>query len=401
MIGKNDRRRWWILALLFLSIAINLLDRQVLSLVAPILRDQFQLSNTEYSYIVFSFLLGLTLAQVPAGALMDRKGARLGLPLIMLWWSAANALHAAARSVASFSLFRFLLGAGECGNYSGGVKVIAERFPAEERALAGGIFNSGSVVGSLIAPPVVVWIATRLGWPSAFLLTSALGLIWIPLWLAAHGGPGRAVQPREAAPPFGPLLGLRQVWGMMLARALGGSVVHFYWYWLPEYLKRERGFSLEQIGAWAGLPFFFGGLGNIAGGWLSSFLLRRGWAADRARKTAFAAAALLCLSSIAVPLCATGYQALALICAASFGVAVHAATWIGAVTDLFPQDVVARVTGLAGMGEGTLNMALTLATGAVVDRYSYLPVFLAAGLMPALGLASVLWVVPRIERIES
>ena len=134
-MASDDRRRWGILALLFFSIAINLLDRQVLSLVAPILRDEFHLSATQYSYIVFSFLLGLALAQVPAGTLLDRRGVRFGLPFILLWWSAANALHATARSVASFCAFRFLLGVGECGNYSGGVKVIGEWFPARERAL--------------------------------------------------------------------------------------------------------------------------------------------------------------------------------------------------------------------------------------------------------------------------
>lgn len=398
--ARGDRRRWGILALLFFSITINLLDRQVLSLVAPILRDEFQLSNTQYSYIVFSFLLGLTLSQIPAGALMDRRGARFGMAFIMLWWSAANALHALARSVASFSLLRFLLGVGESGNYSAGVKVIGQRFSAAERALAGGIFNTGSVVGALIAPYVVIQIATRWGWQMAFLLPSALGLVWVWPWLAFHGRGPSPARSGEAPPPFLPLLRLRQVWGVMLMRALSGPVNHFYWYWLPEYLRRERAFSLEQIGIWGGLPFLFGGLGNVLGGGFSSLLIARGWSADRARKAAFATAVALCLSSMAVPVCSTGYQALALICLASFGIGAFAATWIGATNDLFPQNVVARVTGLAGMGEGCVNMALTLATGAVVDRHSYFPVFMGAGLIPTLALASLFLFVRRIERIQ-
>jgi len=195
-----------------------------------------------------------------------------------------------------------------------------------------------------------------------------------------------------------PLLRYRQVWGVMLMRALSGPVNHFYWYWLPEYLRRERSFSLEQIGVWGGLPFFFGGLGNVAGGGLSSLLMARGWTPDRARKAAFALAVALCFSSLGVPLCATGYQALALICGASFGIGTFAATWIGVVGDLFPQQVTARVTGLAGMTEGCTNMVLTLATGAVVDRYSYFPVFMGAGLIPVLAFASLFAFVRRIER---
>jgi len=398
---SQDRRGWAILALLFASLAVNLLDRQVLSLVAPVLREQLNLTNTQYANVVFCFLLGLTLAQLPAGALLDRRGARWGLPFLMLWWSAANALHAAARGVWGLGALRFLLGAGESGNYSAGVKVIAEWFPAERRALAGGIFNTGSVMGAFVAPPLVVFLASRYGWRMAFLLPSAMGLLWLGPWLAVYrsrstSGPGAG--PTEAAGRR-PLWKLRQAWGAALMRALGGPVNHFYWYWLPLYLKQERGFSLEQIGMMAGFPFLFGGLGNVAGGWFSSFLMSRGATADRARKTAFAAAAACSLASLAAPLASSGGQALALICLASFGVSVYAATWIGLTTDLFPQQEAARATGLAGLCEGITNMIFTLATGRIVDRYSYLPVFLAAGLLPALGLASLFLTIRRVERV--
>ena len=223
-------RRWYILGLLFLSITINLLDRQVLSLVAPILRDQFHLSNTQYSYIVFSFLLGLTLSQMPAGLLMDRQGPRLGMALIMAWWSAANGLHALARSVASFSVFRFLLGVGESGNYSAGVKVIAEWFEPRQRALAGGIFNTGSVIGALAAPPLVIYLATRHGWQTAFLAPSLLGLAWVGPWLAVYRPSPRAADARAAGsqPSMMQMLGQREVWAALLGRALTGPVNHFY-----------------------------------------------------------------------------------------------------------------------------------------------------------------------------
>jgi ACS family hexuronate transporter-like MFS transporter len=387
-----------VLSLLFLSIGVNLLDRQVLSVLAPLIRDEFQLSNQQYSYIVVSFLLGMTLFQAPAGAFLDRWGARRGLPTLMIWWSAANALHAAASGVWQFCACRFLLGAGEGGNYSGGIKVIAQWFPPRERALAGGIFNSGTVVAAFLAPSIIVAISIRFGWRWAFVLPSGLGLLWIVPWLLLY----RDVTPRAApAAAADPILRHRQVWGVMLMRALGGPVIHFYWYWLPEYLKRERHFSMEMIASYAGVPFLFAGLGNIAGGWFSGWLMRRGWTADRARKTSFAIGAALCFTSLLVPFVPGESDAIAVICAATFGISGFAATHIGALGDLFPQRVLARIAGFTGAGEGVMNMAVTLATGMVVDRFSYVPVFAAAGLMPLMALAALFLFVRKIEPVRA
>ncbi len=190
------RLRWHILFLLFLAMTINILDRQVLSLVAPELRDQLHLSNTQYGTIVLFFLLGMTVAQIPIGTVMDRLGVRLGYSLVFLWWSAANALHIGARSAAQFSMLRFLLGVGESGTYSGGVKAIGQWFPPEERALAAGLFNSGSLAGAVIAPPLVVYLMLKFGWQSAFLIPSLAGLVWLIPWLKIYREPVR--QPRNA-----------------------------------------------------------------------------------------------------------------------------------------------------------------------------------------------------------
>jgi len=391
--------RWVILGLLFISIAINLLDRQVLSVMAPNIRDELKLSNTEYSYIVFAFTLGLTLAQVPAGLWLDRKGPRFGLPVIMSLWSAANALHAMAQTVWQFCSFRFLLGVGECGNYSAGVKVIGRLFPAEERALAGGLFNSGTVIGALVAPPILVAISQAWGWRMTFVLPSLLGLVWIVPWVILFRDAAPAA-PSARKPDFWPLLRVRQVWGVMMMRALAGPVVHFYWYWLPEYLKRERHFSMELIGALAGLPFLFAGLGNIFGGVLAARLMKRGWSADRTRKTAFGLGAALAGVSILVPLAPDRTTALGLICIAAFGLASTVANHIGTLGDIFPPAVLAGVTGLTGLAEGVVNMILTLATGAVVDRFSYLPVFVAAGLLPGLAASALFILVRKVEPLE-
>ena len=400
MVKEYPRERWTVLLLLFLSIAVNLVDRQVLSVLAPVIRDELHLTNTDYSWVLFSFLLGMTLFQAPAGVLLDRKGARIGLPLLMLFWSAANALHSIGRTVRQFCVFRFLLGAGECGNYSGGIKVVGQWFPPHERALAGGIFNSGTVIGAFFAPYLIVRISQAFGWRAAFLLPRARGLLWIAPWLMLYRDRAQPAADRESSPGASLLLRRRQWWGAMLMRAIPGPVVHFYWYWLPEYLKRERHFSMEAIGLLAGIPFLFAGLGNIGGGWFSGLLMRHGWSADRARKTAFVSAAALCLVSMIVPLAPGEGLPVALICVATFGMACFVANHIGMLTDLFPQQVLARAAGMTGIGEGIMNMIMMLATGWVVDHYSYLPVFLAAGLMPALGVVALFAFVRRIELLQ-
>lgn len=374
----------------------------MLAVLAPVIRDELRLSNTEYSMVIAAFLAGLALAQVPSGMLLDRIGVRIGLPLLMLWWSGANAGHALARNVAHLAGFRFLLGVGECGNYSAGVKTISQWFPASERALAGGIFNSGTVLGAFLAPYLVVRLSQTFGWRSAFVATSVLGLLWIVPWLAGYRDPehpGHAGKPKGPMAPLAPLLRMRQVWGVVLMRTLAGPVVHFYWYWLPEYLKRERAFSMEMIGLFAGIPFLFAGLGNVAGGWFSSLLIRRGATVDRARKTAFVLGGCLCLASLAVPFVPAEAPAFLLICLSTFAMGAITSNLIGLLGDLFAPGVLARLTGLTGLFEGLFNLLVTLATGMVVDRLGYMPVFLAAGLLPVLALGALFGLVRRVEPV--
>lgn len=413
--GPLPSLRWWVLVLLLAAITINILDRQVLSLVAPVLRDQFGFSNTEYGVIVFCFLLGMMIGQLPAGMLMDQKGARFGLSVIVCWWSIANMMHALARSVVQFSILRFLLGVGECGNYSGGIKVISQWFPPHERAFAAGIFNSGTLLGALIAPPLIVYITLKLGWPMAFVLPSLLGFVWLTGWLRVYREPWRhpclteeqrlaAAAMRQGSEdgklPVGPLLALSATWGVILMRTFGGPVTHFYWYWLPEYLKRERGMSLEMIGLLAWLPFFSGDIGNIGGGWFSSRLIQRGWSVDRARKAAFVLAVGLSLAAMLVPLAPSVPWALALICTATLGINAFAANLMGLLTDLFPERVLARVGALTGMGDNALGMCMMLLTGVVIDRFSYLPILIGAGIFPLLSLAAFFTLVRIVRPIS-
>jgi ACS family hexuronate transporter-like MFS transporter len=401
---QPEGRRWWILGMLFAAIAINIFDRQVLSLVAPVLREQLHLSNTGYGFILFCFLLGMTVGQLPTGLLLDRKGPRAGFTILLLWWSLASLLHAFSRTVMQFGILRFALGTGESGLYSGGVKVIGQWFPIRERALAGGIFNSGSLLGAIVAPPVITYLILKHGWPAAFWAPSLLGMLWLFPWIAIYRPPSlQLAAPSEVSTgrmvSVPELLRCPSVWGVILMRTFGGPVSHFHWYWLPEYLRSARHMSLETIGLTAWMPFFSGGLGNIGGGWFSSYLIRRGWTVNRARKTAFFLGAFLCLAALLVPLAPGSASALALICVAALGINVIAANLIGLLTDLFPEHLLGRITGLTGVGDGFASMLMMLAAGAVIDRFSFVPVFVVVGLLPLLSIASLLLLVRRIEPV--
>lgn len=397
----SDRLHWIVLALLSSSIALNLLDRQILSLLAPILREQLSLSNTGYSYIVFAFQLGMFLGQVPAGVLMDRLGTRIGMAAIVVAWSVFSGLHAFARTMGAFLALRFLMGVSECGNYTGGIKAIARLFPAKGRALAGGIFNAGAQLGSVVAPPLIVFIATRYGWPASFLIPSFFTILWIGPWLRFFPRePVRSTDSRQRSNRSGSLwlmLRNRQVFGLFLLRVFSGPLTSFYWYWLPEYLRHARGMSMILIGMMAWIPYVFGSLGNLGGGYVSDWLIRRGWSTDRARKACLAGGLGLSALSLILPFIPSNVAALAVVCLIVFGNNCTAACYISSVGDMFAPSIVGRVNGIAGAGDSGMGMVAMLLTGIAVDHFSYTPVLIMAGILPIFSLASILFVIRRIE----
>ena len=185
-MSLHSQVRWRILALLFLITVINFVDRQTLSVVAPVLREKFTMTNTDYGRVVSAFMFGMMAGEFLMGFIMDRFGARSGLSFAVVWWSIATALHAAASSVLQFGIFRFWMGTGESGNFPGALKVVSDWFPARERAFAVGVFNSGSMVGSLIAPPLIVFLMLHFGWRAAFLVPASFGLLWVLLWRQSY-----------------------------------------------------------------------------------------------------------------------------------------------------------------------------------------------------------------------
>jgi len=394
MKERLSNLRWLMISLVFLATAINYLDRQTLSVVAPILIDQFHMSNEMYARIIFAFMLAYTIMNAASGPIIDRLGTRAGYALTTAWWSVAAMIHALARGPWSLAIYRFLLGMGEAGNWPAGVKVVAEWFPARERALASGVFNSGSSLGAIIAPPIVVWIVLKSGWREAFAAVGGVGLIWVLLWLLIYRTPEevKEVKKAERAPsvPLRALFRTRFVWSFTLAKVFIDPVWYFYIFWFPEYLKRARHFDLASIGKYAWVPFLVAGLGNLLGGWLVAIFLRHDIPVTEARKSAVTIFGVLMLAAIPAVLAQSAAVSIAFVSVAILGYTGVSANMLAFPADVFPKTVVASIWGLASMGSGFGGMVFALATGWVVDRYSYVPVFIGFGLIPLIALA-IIW----------
>ena len=402
--------RWWIAGLILLATLINFLDRLTISILGPVITQQLGLTNLQFASITTWFLVAYTTSQGLSGKLYDRIGARLGFSLSIFVWSVAACAHAFARGFLSLSCFRLILGLGEAGNWPGAAKVIAEWFPRRERALAMGIFNSGVCIGSIIAPPLIVWLQIRFGWQATFLVTGTLGFFWLALWLVFYRTPDKhpaitaeeyalikgeqpsAPSQRKPAVSWLQLLRFRQTWAIVLSRFFTDPVWWLYITWLPLYLYNARGFDLKKIGMFGWVPFVTADAGSLLGGWLSGRLITKGWSTDRARKTVVLFGAFLMTAGIPAALTSDATVALLFISLVTFGFQ----SWINNVqtlpSDYFPEETVASVAGLGGVGAGIGAILYVLTTGWVVDHFSYTPVLLVAGLLPLLGTA-VLFIV--------
>jgi ACS family hexuronate transporter-like MFS transporter len=280
---KVPHLRWYIAALLFAATVINYVDRQVLSVLAPVLTKELQLSPTQYANILQGFLIAYTVMYVVSGIIVDRWGTRIAMTAFMTWWSISNMLHAFATSALGLGAFRVLLGIGEPGNFMAASKAISEWYPPKERGFMNGVTQSGAAVGAIIAAPLIVGFYELFGWRSAFVITGAAGLVWLIGWLWLYRLPGthplittdelRLIRESDATP--GPaarrmrwldLLRFPQTWGLFWSRFLSDPVWWFYLFWLPKYLVEQRGFSMTQIGLLAWLPYLTADLGSIFGG---------------------------------------------------------------------------------------------------------------------------------------
>ncbi|MCX6902585.1 MAG: MFS transporter [Verrucomicrobia bacterium] len=370
---------------MFGATALNFLDRQVLSVLAPQLMAELDMSNTTYSRVVSAFVFSYTIMFTAGGWLVDFLGTRRGLAFSVGVWSLASAAHSFVTGPWGLGAVRMLLGFGEGACFPAATKGACEWFPVEKRALAIGIANGGSAFGAVLAPPLTAWLAVKFGGRGAFLGTGLLGFVWVIAWAAAarFGPIPRAAadkSPRIATDWRG-LLGQPVVWRILAARFLFDPVFYFYMFWIPQYLSRERGFSLEEIGKFYWIPFLVLGVSNIGSGQLSDFLVRRGWTTRQARSRLLLAAALLTPVSCLVVFAHTAGGAIVLMSCLLAAHGLWICNFLAHISDHLPASSIATVVGMSGTVGGCAGMLANLAVGPVVDHYSFTPVFITSAVL--------------------
>jgi ACS family hexuronate transporter-like MFS transporter len=413
--SRIGNRRWLICGLLFFAATVNYMDRQVIALLKPMLQVQFGWTEVGYSNIVTAFQFAYGAGLLFIGKLIDRLGTRKGFSLAVLVWSAAAMAHAAAGSVFQFGVARFSLGIGESGSFPASIKAVSEWFPKRERALTTGLFNSGSNIGALVTPLVVPWLTLRYGWRMAFIATGALGYIWIACWLALYHRPQDDTKLSAAelayiqsdppdqnasktAVPWRILLRLPQAWAIALGKFFTDPIWWVYLFWMPDFLSRNLGMNLSGMR----LPLFviYSGacVGSIGGGWLSSSLLKRGWALNPSRKCALFVCALAVTPIMLAARTHNAWLAVFLISIAAGAHQGWSANIYTLASDMFPRSAVASVVGFATMAGSFSGMFVAKAVGYILQRTgSYIPIFVMAGLAYLVAFAFVQVLAPRLK----
>lgn len=400
------RKQWLIAILLFGMILLNYLDRVVLSLLSPVIRAEFQLTPMNYAMAVNAFLLAYGVMYVGSGLVLDRVGSRQGLSLFVGLWSLACMLHAAMTGFASLVAYRFLLGVFEPGGWTGAVKTVSERFAPVQRGLAAGIFTSGAGIGSVIAPPLVVWLSVNYGWRSAFLLAGLGGLVWLPIWRWATRDTGTRdtgtldTATRAKAAPLGStlpaLLRNPSALAYVATRFFGDTTGYFFLFWLPEYLVSSKGFTLSQMGSLAWIPFLWNDLGALAGGYASGRLIARRQRPLEARKTMMSLAALFVLAGACLQSASGAIGVMLSVSLCTFGVGVWAANMHAVPADGFAAQEVATVHGLAGSAGAIGGILFNTLVGHFSASGDYFVVFVVLVLLQPLGVGALwLWLPER------
>ena len=415
LLASIGRRRWTICAFLFFATTLNYMDRQVLGILAPDLQRIIGWNEIQYGYIIAAFQFAYAIGLLLAGGIIDRIGTRLGYALAITVWSVAALCHALVSTVLGFGIVRFFLGLGESGNFPAALKVVAEWFPRKERALATGIFNSGSNIGSIVAPLTIPWIALHLGWRWAFVFTGFFSISWLIAWLVFYRLPQK--HPRVSAAelahiesdsvestgrvPWSRIIPFRQTWAYTIAKFLTDPIWWFLLFWLPKFLNTSHGLSLGKLGPPLVVIYVMADAGSIVGGWFSSALIHRGWPVYRARKTAMLVCALAVVPVVFAATVTSLWLAVVLIGVAAAAHQGWSANLMTFPSDMFPRRTVASVAGIGGFGGAVGGMGIATFTGFLLQRtHSYVPVFAIAGSAYLIALLMIQLLVPRLERVE-
>lgn len=386
---KIKNYRWVIVALLFFATTINYLDRQIIGLLKPTLEKEFQWTETDFAHIVMAFTAAYAIGLLFFGWLIDRIGTKIGYSLSVILWSLSGMLHAIARSVTGFSIARIGLGIGEAGNFPAAMKAVAEWFPKKERALATGIFNAGTSIGVVLALLITPWILVRYGWQEVFWITGALGFVWLIFWIFLYEIPtkqkritseelelitlGQEHSPDEVAATrsikWHKLFALPQTWAFVTGKFLIDPIYWFFLFWLPSYFSSTFNLDLKKPSLPLMIIYAATTIGSIAGGYFSSWLIRKGWPTLKARKTVLLIVAVLELSIISAQFVTDVWIAVALI---SLAVALHqawATNMFTTASDMFPKEAVSSVVGIGGMAGACGGILFPILVGYLLDTY--------------------------------
>lgn len=404
--------RWVICALIFFATTINYIDRQVLGILAPDLQKDIGWSESQYGYIVMAFQAAYAASLLFAGWVVDRIGTRLAYAISITLWSIAAMGHAFAHSAITFGIWRALLGLGEGGNFPTAIKTVAEWFPRKERAFATGLFNAGTNVGAIIAPLIVPWIALNHGWRWAFILTGAIGFFWLLFWLPMYRKPEehpkvskaelahiRSDPPEPSVKiPWRELLKHRQTWVFALGKFMTDPVWWFYLYWLPKFLSKNYGLTLDKFGPPLVAVYLISDAGSIAGGWFSSRLIKIGWSVNASRKTAMLTCALCVIPIIFAWKASEMWVAVLFVGLATAAHQGWSANMFTLASDMFPRRAVGSITGIGGMAGSVGGMLFSAAAGNILEiTGSYHTLFIIAGSAYLAALLIIHLLSPQLE----
>lgn len=398
---------WIILVLLFLATTVNYMDRAILGVLKPMLDKDLGWSQIDYGWVVTAFQAAYATGYVLSGRWFDRIGVRAGLWIAVTAWSFAACAHALAQAVSGFVIARAFLGFAEGGFFPAAVKAVAEWFPQQLRALATGLFNSGSNVGAMICPVIVPILASRWGWRGAFLLVGAVGFAWVALWTGFYPkqpvAAGASEDAARQAVPWFDLIRRRQTWAYIAGTIASAPIWWFYIFWAPDFFSRRYGLNLQQTGPLLMWIFLLAGLGGIAGGWLSSFLLRRSWTLNAARKTALLVCSVCALPVFAAPLCRNYVVADLLVALAAAAHCGYAANVYTLAADTVPPRAVASVVGIGGMAGAVAGMffAQFISRILALTSNNYVAPFAVAASSYLFGLACIHLLLPGLEPMQA
>jgi len=421
-VKKINGLRWWIVTLVGLATVINYIDRSALAIMWPNISKDLGLVKDQYATIAIFFTIAYAISQSLSGKLYDWVGTRIGFVISIVIWSFSAAVHGFARGLVSFSIFRFMLGLGEAGNWPGATKSNAEWFPIKERALAQGIFNSGASIGSVISPPLIAMLYLLMGWKLTFIVLGVLGLLWIIPWLflnkalpedhpwitdkekryiiegqqdvSSEGGG------EERVPGWGELLKYKQTWAVLVSRFFIDPIWWLFVFWLPIYLADQFGFDIKQIGLFAWVPYVGAAVGSLFGGWLAGYLIQKGWSTNKARKwiitvgSIIMVVSLLLTSTASVPL-----NAVLLIAFILFGFQMAMGNIQTLASDFYTGASVGSVAGMGGTA-AAIGVIITTKLVPIITVSSYVPFFLLGAILVPMGVLSVFLFSGKIERVK-